>query len=694
MLQTRKGNSPLSAPRGNAARESRKRSEKRFPRRLPPIWLACVSLVMIGGRVLLGEGTAAQRYVIDLRAAGRQVSPLLFGSNLEHTRFAVWKGIGAELLTNRKFAGENVADGRNDARIARAKPGPDGAVWGWQPVGLPHASFAADADAAYCGRQSQRIEISGTAGRGGLRQRGIPLSEGREYVARFQLKVGAALAVRARLTDGLQTEYARAETTVEPGEWREWEFRFTVPRTNHDGVLEVSFPGPGTLWLGAASLLPADHVRGMRRDVIDRLKEMGVPLLRWPGGNFTRDYRWKDGLLPADRRPPIAATWSETLPFSENYDFHDIGIDEFIALCRALDAEPSITLALGEGGEQEAADWVEYCNGPASSRWGKIRADRGHPEPFRVKYWSVGNEVYGKWMYRKPFTADSYAETVRRYAAAIRAVDPQAIVIVAGLDPAWDKTLVQKAGDSFHWLARHEYPPETAAFSGERGAAEYSRQARRPQEFIRPWLAEARRELDGLGAAGKRIGLSFDEWNVWHKWFTNPVSFDWHVSPTEGALLAAQFNMFCREAAGLNLAMAALFQPVNEGAIAVTPFSADLTAMGQVFALYRAHHGGRLLPMPAPNPSDQLDTCATLSADRRTVHVTVVNRGATPQAVALRLDGGVAASARAITLSVAELKADIPFERGRQDLVIAADGEMIGRIPGFGIARIDVDLRQ
>lgn len=72
----------------------------------------------------------------------------------------------------------------------------------------------------------------------------------------------------------------------------------------------------------------------MRRDVIDRLKEISVPLLRWPGGNFTRDYRWKEGLLPVDRRPPIASTWHETLPFSDNYDFHEVGIDDY--LCSAV----------------------------------------------------------------------------------------------------------------------------------------------------------------------------------------------------------------------------------------------------------------------------------------------------------------------------------------------------------------------
>lgn len=636
-----------------------------------------------------------QEFVLNLQQPGETISPLLFGSNLEHTRHGVWKGIGAELLANRKFAGENTADARKNARITRAKPSPDGVVADWQGVGLPSAKFQPDTKVMYCGLQSQRIELTGTSGLAGIRQAGIPLAGAREYVVRFQLKASRNLTVTARLVDFTgSAEYGRAEKLIEPGEWREWSFRFKSPQTDPNSVLEITFKEPATLWVGSASLLPANHFHGLRRDVIDRLKEMGVPLLRWPGGNFTRDYHWKEGLQPVDRRPPVTSTWSEILPFSNNYDFHDIGIDEFIALCRELGAEPSITLHLGDGGDQEAADWVEYCNGSPSTNWGKIRAERGHPEPFRVKYWSIGNEVYGYWMSRNPFKADGYAETVNKYSATIRKVDPSITVIVAGLDAAWDKTLVRSAGNSFDWLARHEYPPDTEAFSGEKGVSEYSRQARRPQEFIRPWLAEARREMDSVGPSGKKIGISFDEWNIWHKWLTRPHDFEWHVGPADGAFLAAQFNMFCRDAASLNLKMGALFQPVNEGAIVVSPFAAELTAMGQVFSLYRPHHGGRLLPTPAPKAADPLDICATLAPDGRKVHVTVVNRDPRPCPLILKLSRGTARKLTTTILSVKELQPDIPFEflRDReQNKVGDTAGEINLTIPRFGIVRIDLE---
>jgi alpha-L-arabinofuranosidase len=318
--------------------------------------------------------------------------------------------------------------------------------------------------------------------------------------------------------------------------------------------------------------------------------------------------------------------------------------------------------------------------------------ERGHSEPFGVKYWSVGNEVYGKWMYPNPYTADTYAETVRKYSIAMRRIDPSVVVIAAGLDPAWDRTLVQRAGGYFDWLARHEYPPESAAFTGEHGAREYVRQVKRPEEFIRPWLEEARREMDSLGDAGKRVGLSFDEWNVWHKWFTKPDSFEWHVGPTEGAFLAALLNMFCREASTLNLRKAALFQPINEGAISVSPFSADLTAMGQIFSLYRMHHGGRLLPTPRPRAGDPLDTCATLSSDGSTVHVTIINREASPCSLQLSLTGRAVEGASWTLLSVAHLQADVPFDSQHRNLAVDADQKIRALLPPFGVAGIDVRL--
>ena len=660
-------------------------------------FFAIAIFLMVAGLGGLAQAVepSAKVIVLDVKHPGNPISPLLFSSNLEHTRRAVWKGLGSELLANRKFAGENVAEGRKKARVVRGKPSPEGVVARWEGVGVPAAKFSPDLKEAYCGTQSQRIESFAGSRPVGIRQGGIPLEAGREYGARFQLKVMSVTTVTVRLTDASgRVEYARQSNHLEPGDWREWTFRFKVSKTDPESGLEVTFEGPGTLWVGSASVVSVDHFHGMRRDVIARLKEMSVPLLRWPGGNFTRDYRWKEGLLPIDRRPPIALSWAEVLPFTENYDFHDIGIDEFMALCRELGAIPSITVRLGDGGDQEAGDWVEYCNGSAETRWGKIRAARGHPEPYNVKYWSIGNEVYGYWMFQKPFDAESYAQVVRQYSTAMRKVDPSLVLTVAGLDANWDRTLISKATGYFDWLARHEYPPITEALTGPKAAAEFKRQARRPQEFIRPWLAEARRDMDSLGPNGKKIGLSFDEWNLWHLYFPNPQANAWHIGPIDAAFLAAQFNMLCREAPVLNIQMAAMFQPVNEGAIEVKPFSAELTAMGQIFELYRVHHGGRLLATPSPMGNDEIDASASLSSDGRFVRVTVVNRDDHASRFSLVLDGANPRSATATILSVKELLPDARMDARKSELPVGRrDGKLTVEVPRFGICLLKVELQ-
>ena len=166
--------------------------------------------------------------------------------------------------------------------------------------------------------------------------------------------------------------------------------------------------------------MPADNFRGLRSDAIERLRGISVPLLRWPGGNFAGDYRWKDGLLPVHRRAGLKAFFDQTLRYTNNYDTHEIGTDDYIALCRRLAAEPFITINISLEGPQDAADWVEYCNGSPRTKWGKVRAVRGRREPYGVKYWSLGNEAgYGHM--KGPNRCEDYCQVAHQCAAAIYA---------------------------------------------------------------------------------------------------------------------------------------------------------------------------------------------------------------------------------------------------------------------------------
>ncbi len=672
-------------------------------------WLAMATLLLVigDGYVLRGANPTLERMTIDVKPTGPVIAPELFSVNLEHTRYAMWKGLCAELLANRKFAGGNVADDWKGTTWRRGIPGPDGVVARWHAVGDSATHFSPDLNEFFAGKQSQRIQIANSGSKGGIGQDKIPLQANTTYTARFQVKAQSPLTVTVQLTDatGSHTYVTRKLYTQQHG-WQEWSFTFTAPVTDLKSRLEIGFQGPGTLWLGSASLLPVDHFHGMRHDVIECLKQIAPPMVRWPGGNFTRTYRWKEGLLEIDRRPPIQSAWGAVLALTDHYDFHEVGIDEYMALCRELDCEPCITLWMGPGGVQEAADWVEYCNGNANTKWGAIRAQRGQHDPYRVKYWMIGNEIYGEWMSRTPFQASDYAAAVREYSAAIKAVDSTLIVIAVGLDVPWNQTVISDAGDSFDILGLPHYSPITKALTGTDGASEFTRQALQARQSILPWLEGERQGMDELGTVGQRIQLMLAEWNIKHDWFNYPFVNQWHVSPIDAAFAASQLNMLCRSANSLNMKLAAMFQPVNEGAIAVKPFSAELTAMGQVLALYRAHRGGRLLEIDSSHdnqqdktpgssdPTSTIDGCSSISANGKQLFVTLVNTAATPdQPVEIVLRGAQPGRATANILTVGQLRPDVAMDEVTKTIAVD-DGQKLNlSVPRFGIVLLQIDLQ-
>ena len=197
------------------------------------------------------------------------------------------------------------------------------------------------------------------------------------------------------------------------------------------------------MWVDQASLVPGDAVGGVRADVEALVAALrpGVPPLarrqRRPGLPLGV------GCRPARRRP----IWVN-LSWKNEPEPGDIGTDEFIAFSRRMGAEPSITVNIeGRGATaEEAAAWVEYCNGPATSKYGALRAANGHPEPYGVKYWELGNEIWGDWV-RGHTDAATYARNYVRYQQAMRAVDPSIEFIAVGdNDMAWNRTVLRTAG--------------------------------------------------------------------------------------------------------------------------------------------------------------------------------------------------------------------------------------------------------
>lgn len=618
---------------------------------------------------------------IDATKQQGAVSPLWFGHNLEYTRSVMWQGLGAQLLRNRKFAG---------------KPERTGNAMQWYRIGPRQVFFDLSSVDAYTRHvdprsrrtnelSAQKIQATGVEVCG-LGQRDLPLFKDRTYELRLVLRADRDLNVSARLVSNQGDEvYASEQWSAHPGDWQTHAFNFQTPVTDPVACLEITFSGPGTLTIGAASLLPADHFHGMRRDVIDLLKQIHVPILRWPGGNFAGDFRWQDGLLPVDQRGPLLCyTPVESMPHSGGYDDHDVGIDEFMALCRELGAEPFISVNLGYEGPQEAATWVEYCNGPADSEWGSKRAARGQREPYGVRYWSVGNEMgYGHM--EGPNTPAGYAAKARETARAMRAKDASLVLVLSGLydqDNAWYTECLEPMAGLIDMVSDHRYTPPLTAYLGEEGLAECRRLASEPLEALAR-LQHIRQYIDAH-VPDRKIGISFDEWNVWYAWYRD-------TGVNEGLHTAAMLNMFLREALSLGMSLGCFFEPVNEGVIAVSPERAWLTASGQVFALFGAHHNNACVALAGCDAD--VDAAASLDVPHGRWVITLVNKDpSAAHEVTLDLKGALAsAHAGGVLLHADSFLPGSTFEQARLQVTPAGNGTWTVLLPRLSVARFEIE---
>lgn len=512
--------------------------------------------------------------------ASGTVSPLLFGSNLEHTRADVFRGISAQMLYNRKFAGK-------PTRYA-------GTAMGWYPIGervwfdqgeayTRHAASDHMRRKLECYSENVVNLVPGQAA--GIGQGELPLFAGKSYEFRIVLRSAQTFRLTAALTSrGGKRVYCAEEFRVNAPDWTLFTCVLTPDETDSDADLRVSFTEKASVFIGAVSLMPADHFRGMRRDVIEKLKALGISLLRWPGGNFAGEYCWEDGLLPVDARAPLESCLGlETQPHSMGYDYHELNTDDFIALCRELGAEPFLTINVAWNTPEENAAWVEYCNGDETTKYGRIRAGRGFAEPYGVKFWSLGNEAgYGHM--EGDNSAEGYRKAAEANADAMLRVCPDLTLTSSGPypDKVWWDGCAKKLLGKAELVSLHLYAPSPAYQAGEAEKAEYEQALSVVETKYRAGIREMRGLMGGAG------GISYDEWNVWYSWYHQTNVYN-------GIFTALMTHLLIEEAPRSGIAQACHFEAVNEGMLEVFPDRTEFTAAGQILAAASAHKGGRCL---------------------------------------------------------------------------------------------------
>ncbi|HXE81191.1 MAG TPA: alpha-L-arabinofuranosidase C-terminal domain-containing protein [Vicinamibacterales bacterium] len=455
-----------------------------------------------------GQPAGEASIAIDARTVVNRISPKLYGHFAEFMFEGVKFGMHAELLRNRGFEEtanaiglsrhwERSPDDRNDDVAMRIR-WDDSVAY---PPSRPYPRESTD--------HSQRIDLLARDGQlRGIHQNRIPLRAGVEYRGSFWLRShdfeGRVMAALEQDRTGGEM-YASAEVgpITADGEWRQYRFTLKPGVSDPLGRLAVLFDGKGRVWLDQVSLMPGDAVADVRADVYERIKALRPAFIRWPGGNVAQDYHWIWGVGPRDQRPEWInlAWWNEREP-------SDFGTLEFLRFCQTLPAEPHLVVNVeGRGATaEEAAAWVEYVNGAATTKYGALRASHGAPEPFGVETWEIGNEIWGPWV-RGHSDADTYARNYRRYRAAMAAVDPTIRFIAVGdNDMEWNRTVLKHAGGEIDFLAIHHY---YGTLEKER---EFANLMARPL-FYERFYQDVAKEIRSL-APGRNIRLVINEWNT------------------------------------------------------------------------------------------------------------------------------------------------------------------------------------
>ncbi len=540
--------------------------------------------------------------VVDAGKTGEPVSKYIYGQFIEHLGRCIYGGIWAEMLQDRKFF-DPVGKGESPWKAI----GPDGAV-------------SMVREGAFVGQHTPQIALPGGQ-TCGIAQAGLGLIAGKAYGGRIWLagsKDAGPIRVSLVWGDGPNDRQTVnipqvADTFVKTP------LEFTAGKTTDDGRLEITAAGQGRISVGTGSLMPADNVQGMRADTLALLKELDSPVYRWPGGNFVSGYNWRDGIGDPDRRPP------RKNPAWQGIEHNDFGLDEFMVFCRLLNTEPYIAVNSGLGDVQAAVDEVQYANGGSDTPLGKLRAENGHREPYGVKFWSIGNEMYGGWQLGH-MPLEKYQEKHNLFAEAMRTADPSVKLIAVGDVGKWSEGMLKNCADHMDLISEHFYCQEQKSLAGH--VRQIPNAVQRKAEAHRRY----RQEIDSL--RGKDIRIALDEWNYWY----GPHVFGelgTRYFLKDGLGIAAGLHQMARDSEMFYMANYA--QTVNViGCIKTSKTAAALETTGLVLKLYRKHFG--VLPV-ATECSRTIDAMAAWSADRKTLTLGVVNPSLQPAEIPLTVKG-------------------------------------------------------
>jgi alpha-L-arabinofuranosidase len=557
--------------------------------------------------------------VVDTDRASSAIDKRIYGQFLEHIYHSVEDGLFAEQIRGAGFEG------------------PDFKTF-WEPI-----SRGGDVEVAELDFQNGKksIRLRPTGGDAGIRQGRIFVEADTKYEGSLWVKrEKAAPKLIVRMVSSNGSVIASLPLTPGGSDWHEQSFSFTSRLRDTQASIEIVASGHGALLIDFVSLMRSDARNNgkLRPDLLEAIRGLEPSFIRWPGGSFASTYKWKDAI------GPYAARGYHPNVYWGNYsDYAGFGTDEFLGLCKRLNCEPLIVLAAPSTKPEDldyAMSWVHYLNDPASTEWGRLRAQNGHPEPYNVRYFQIDNEPMNNG-----FTPASYAEIVNLYGSQLRALVPDGRIVACGQkrssDMDWSEQLIDIAGDHFDILGCHnyEYEPDNFASGIDR---------------IRGYLTKLRDYV--RGSRHPNIEAAVLEWSLQH-------TYDWRA----GLHAAGSLILYEELSPGLTMTCPALLMrnttddPKWTSAIYHDHVSWFPGGSYVVEKLFREHFASRYLASAAgavrdvPDrkllfdkistqiPSgwlpDSVDAIATASEDYRRIVIKAVNYRGSSCALLVRLQG-------------------------------------------------------
>jgi len=593
-----------------------------------------ILIIFLAGIIFTGTISPAvgqeHSVTIDAGKTGEPISKYIYAQFIEHLGRCIYGGIWAEMLEDRKFyypiTDEYQPYGRRRGRGGRGgaqqqNPYPVVAASPWQIIGDAGSVKMVEED-SFVGEHTPLIQPGS-----GIRQLDLGLVNNKQYTGYIYLK---AQQRRANVTvslvwgDNPQDQASVKLSTADflgitSRKYVKRSFKFTAGADTTSGKLEIKVDN-GACFIGTVSIMPADNIDGMRADTLAVLKELNSPLYRWPGGNFVSGYDWRDGIGDRDKRPP------RTNPAWTGVEHNDFGIHEFINFCRFLDTEPLITVNTGFGDAYSAAAELEYANGSTKTLMGALRAKNGDKKPFNVRYWCIGNEMWGNWQLGY-MSLNHYVRKHNWVVEKMREVDPDIIPIASGNAGDWSRGLLRSCADYIDLMAEHFYCQERDDVVQH--IAWIAENVRSKVDFHK----KLREELDTL--QGKDIRIAMTEWNYWY----GPHIFGelgTRYFHKDGLGIAKGLHEYFRNSD--MIFMASYAQTVNViGCIKASKTAAAFETTGLVLKMYRNNYG--TIPITVTGDIEPIDVTAAWTDDRKAITIGIVNPTEQEQTITMNLKG-------------------------------------------------------